>query len=334
MSYIARLFESKVEPTTVVEKSQKQLWADAFFLGQTGESLLFRPEAIIDLQGQLSHGDDCPCGDGLLTTNIECICGHEDYRLPYDTNSVDYLYQLRLAVTDVIYEFKNVFVRTSELFEDIENVQDSLRTVFTRAIKLQQERGAAMNLTSVFNDWDRVKNEMIRNTDWYRAYTHLRIQDDLSTIVEEENLKKVLDAAFDSPKLDDEEPDQSPSVEEMYDIMARIVKEQKENKKKMKTSKLSNLSKYHCELCEKCDNTKDIFQVNRNQRVRSQKHGPWFEGIEEFEDDSVNDMMEGIMALYEHGIFHGKVETTTLKTGDGRSKKARHRGKDEVVLLL
>ena len=45
-------------------------------------------------------------------------------------------------------------------------------------------------------------------------------------------------------------------------------------------------------------------------------------------------MMEGIIELHEHGIFHGKVETTTLKIGNGLSKRARHRGKDEVVLLI
>ena len=64
---------------------------------------------------------------------------------------------------------------------------------------------------------------MTKNTDWYRAYTHFRISDDLAEIFEEENLKTVLDIAFNSPSINDQEPDLT--VEDMHQILNDMKKE-------------------------------------------------------------------------------------------------------------
>ena len=74
------------------------------------------------MYGEIMHGDECPCADGLLTTNIECICNYEDVRHPYRTESLDYLYVLRKVSNDVFVECDKSFVRDSELFEDLEDI--------------------------------------------------------------------------------------------------------------------------------------------------------------------------------------------------------------------
>ena len=63
---------------------------------------------------------------------------------------------------------------------------------------------------------------MTKNTDWFRAYTHFRISDDLASIFEEENLKTVLDMAFNSPSINDQEPDVT--VKDMHEIMENLKK--------------------------------------------------------------------------------------------------------------
>ena len=42
------------------------IWADAFEFGCYGAKMLFRGEAYINLQGRLTHDDNCPCEDGPL----------------------------------------------------------------------------------------------------------------------------------------------------------------------------------------------------------------------------------------------------------------------------
>ena len=69
---ITSLFENhqslhKSAKTDIMTEDDR-LWADTFEIGHTGEELLFRPEATINLKGQLEHDDSCPCFDGRLTS--------------------------------------------------------------------------------------------------------------------------------------------------------------------------------------------------------------------------------------------------------------------------
>ena len=55
---------------------------------------------------------------------------------------------------------------------------------------------------------------------------------------------------------------------------------------------------------------------------------------EDIEDPAINELVKGMMLLYEHGVFHGKVSTVALKAGNGKTRKSRHQGTEGVFLSM
>ena len=69
-----------------------------------------------------------------LSIQLECICTYEDKRLPYQTQDFDYLCQLKIAVKVGLADTDQILFRESYLFEDTADTQESLSTIFSRAI--------------------------------------------------------------------------------------------------------------------------------------------------------------------------------------------------------
>ena len=78
---------------------------------------LFRGEATIDLNGNVTHDPGCLCESSLLTTQIMCTCKVDDERDPEETEYCDPLALLKTAFELARKnELQQIFIRESFIF--------------------------------------------------------------------------------------------------------------------------------------------------------------------------------------------------------------------------
>jgi hypothetical protein len=93
--------------------------------------------------------------------------------MPYSTEDADYLFQLKLAIKCVIRDDENdkdYFERTSLLFSEAAEIEESLRAIFFQALELTSWPGLQQEQPP---DWQEVKAALLLDTDGYRAKVKL-----------------------------------------------------------------------------------------------------------------------------------------------------------------
>lgn len=83
-------------------KLEKQwLWHKLFAPSYSEITILFGGEAVIDKNGAVHHAMKCNTTCSSLKCQIECDCKWIDKRDPCDSDSVDALQQLKLALEQI-----------------------------------------------------------------------------------------------------------------------------------------------------------------------------------------------------------------------------------------